>query len=279
MNQLQLQETYESELAKLYHADNAEIVSLLAEKVGPHASAIAKKFYRVMLQNQSSVKFLTHELVETRLTASMTAWIQGLFQTHTAGDIRSLIEQQIQVGHVHARIDLPMSLVNFGMRTLKTTISEIIKTDVDGQQQFNALVLVNAIIDSATALINESYLTDIVASEGDAQAFRLHVSSQSLAFDFERLRTSLLDWLRQVLSKFHEKTLNEETFPTLRHSDFGLWLTHKGALILSGRPELTVLLTFISEANEIVNEIKKLRPAEMLVFNLDGNFFTKRYTL
>jgi len=259
MNQLQLQQTYERELAELYHVDNADTLSLLAEKIVPNAALIARSFYRVMLQNQFSVEFLTSELVETRLKVSMTAWIEGLFKAHnTIDDIRNFLEQQVQVGHVHARIDLPMSLVNFGMRTLKGAITEIIQAEIESPKQADSLVLINAIIDSTTALINESYLIDIVASEGEAQAFRLHVSSQSLAFDFERLRTSLLDWLRQVLSKFHEKTLNEATFPTIRHSDFGLWLTHKGALILTGRPELEVLLTFIGDANEIIDKIKKL---------------------
>ncbi len=209
-----------------------------------------------MLADKNTVVFLTNDMVEERLRGSMTNWVQELFlPLESEQDIDVVIKRQVQVGHVHARIDLPMSLVNFGMRTLKSSMAEVItESTLESAEKFQAVVLSERIVDTMVALINESYLNDIVVNEKNAQAFRMHVSSQSLAFDCERLRTSLLDWVRQILTCFHEDKLNIQAIPTIRHSDFGLWLTHKGALILSGRSELSVLMQFVSDANTIVDK-------------------------
>jgi len=260
MNELPLQETYKNELQALYSETNQAILKCLSDVVAPHAGSIAKNFYQVMLENESSLTFLSHELVESRLSITMAAWIENLFVPHTSSlAIEELIVTQVQVGHVHARIDLPMSLVNFGMRTLKISMSGYIqKAGLGVDNESKCLVLMNALVDSMSALINDSYVTDIVVNEKNAQAFRMHVSSQSLAFDFERLRTSLLDWTRRILSKLHENDIDAATVPTIRHSDFGLWLTHKGAIILTGRPELKLLMDFVSEANTIVEQILSL---------------------
>jgi len=271
MNHLPLQSTYETELSTIYCVENTDNLRLLSEIIGPHAETVAKMFYRVMLKNEFSVVFLTNEMVESRLTGSMTAWINELFVQHIAPvDIEKLIQRQVEVGHVHARIDLPMSLVNYGMRTLKSTMSTyILEAGLTAEQQGDLLILLNSIVDNMTALINDSYLTDLVISENTAQAFRLNVSSQSIAFDFERLRTSLLDWVRQVLTKLHEENVDRATIPTIRHSDFGLWITHKGALILTGKPELSLLMEFISDASELVDQLLDLedRSQDSIRFN------------
>ncbi len=260
MNELPLQETYKRELKALYGEAHSEVLNRLATILRPHSESIAKNFYQVMLGNESAVTFLTNELVEHRLSYSMKIWISELFTPRSSlSEIEELIVKQVQVGHVHARIDLPMSLVNFGMRTLKVTMSDYIKqAELSQDEESECLILMNQLVDSMTALINDSYVTDIVVNEKNAQAFRMHVSSQSLAFDFERLRTSLLDWTRRVLTKLHEKDIDIATVPTIRHSDFGLWLTHKGSIILTGRSELILLVEFVSDANDIVEQILAL---------------------
>jgi len=260
MKELPLQETYKRELKELYGDANAEVLKRLAVIITPHAADIAKNFYQVMLENESSVTFLSNEIVESRLSLSMRSWVSELFVPRSSlAEIEELMVRQVQVGHVHARIDLPMSLVNFGMRTLKLSMSTYIQqAELRHHEESECLILMNLLVDNVTALINDSYVTDIVVNEKNSQAFRMHVSSQSLAFDFERLRTSLLDWTRRILSKLHEDDIDIATVPTIRHSDFGLWLTHKGALILTDRPELKLLLDFVSDANLLVEQILNL---------------------
>jgi len=262
MNNVALHANYKNELIEVYGAANTQVLEQLGQILVPHAVSIAKHFYTVMLENESSVDFLSNELVENRLAMSMTAWISELFVPHsTLLDIDDLIVKQVQIGHVHARIDLPMSLVNFGMRTLKVSMSAYIQqSSLSASDESKCLILMNKLVDTMTALINDSYVTDVVVSEKNAQSFRMHVSSKTLAFDFERLRTSLLDWTRRILSKLHEDEIDLTTVPTIRHSDFGLWVTHKGALILAGRPELDLLMGFVTDANFIVEQILKLEP-------------------
>lgn len=260
MNNLPSQEIYKAELRELYGESNSEILGRLSRILTPHATSIAKIFYQTMLKNEASVTFLSHELIESRLSRTMAVWITELFvPKKSLPDIEELIIKQVQVGHIHARIDLPMSLVNFGMRTLKASMSaHIQQKNLDAETESKCLILLNALVDTMSSLINDSYVTDIVVNEKNAQAFRMQVSSQSLAFDFERLRTSLLDWTRRILSKLHEEDIDKSTVPTIRHSDFGLWLTHKGSLILTGRPELKLLIEFVSDANALVEQILAL---------------------
>ena len=54
---------------------------------------------------------------------------------------------------------------------------------------------------------------------------------------------------------------HHEINPTINHNAISDYLTY----------------LYVPAPETIFNEIKKLRPAEILVFNLDGNFFTKRY--
>lgn len=260
MNNLPSQEIYKTELKGLYGESNSETLSRLSRILTPHATSIAKDFYQVMLDNEPAVIFLSHELIESRLSRSMAVWITELFVPQDSlSDIEELIIKQVQVGHVHARIDLPMSLVSFGIRTLKASMSAHIQQEkLNAETESKCLILMNALVDTMSSLINDSYVNDIVVNEKNAQAFRMQVSSQSLAFDFERLRTSLLDWTRRILTKLHEENIDKSTVPTIRHSDFGLWLTHKGALILTGKPELKLLIEFVSDANALVEQILDL---------------------
>jgi len=260
MQSLPLESIYISELESLYAEKNHPSISILSELISPHVESIAAEFYRVMLTNEKTEIFLSNELVQMRLTATMAMWMKQLFVIPDGvNDFAQMIQQQIQVGHIHARIDLPMNLVNFGSRVLKRNMTQYLNESTISEQQKNsAVVLLNQLVDTMVALINESYVNDIVISEKNAQAFRMHVTSKALAFDCERLRASLLDWMREVLSVLCNPDMDRASVPSIRQSDFGLWLVHKGELILIGRSELPELLSFLSTAEAMVNQLISL---------------------
>jgi diguanylate cyclase len=222
-----------------------------------------------MLANKNTETFLSNEEVQTRLKQSMIAWIEQLFVIPENPEaIEQIIQKQIQVGHVHARIDLPMNLVDFGARTLKSNITKhLLASTLSDDLKVKALSMVYQLMDTMIALINESYLNDVVINEKNAQAFRMHVTSKVLAFDCERLRSSLLDWMREVLSALCDDEVDRSTLPTLMHSDFGLWLIHKGELILVGRSELPILLKFVSVADAIIAKLSVLSASDKLATN------------
>jgi diguanylate cyclase len=257
MNAFSLKNIYKIKLYELHQEANAELMAEIERLIAPEAQEIAQHFYRRMLNNDHAIKYLNHEEVKTRLHAKMTEWILDLFQIKI-GDIAidQHIDTQIQVGNVHARIGLPIALVSYGMSLIKDYIFVLlISSDFAKEKLSRAIMLTDGLIDSAHALINESYIGNTVVGEKNAQSFRLHVSGHSLAFDCERLRTSLLDWLRGVLMALHQNVADLEAIPTILYSDFGLWITHKGKLILDDRGELSNLLTCIEDIDEIMRQL------------------------
>jgi diguanylate cyclase len=252
-----LKDVYKIKLYELYQGANTQLMTEIFAIVEPEAETIAQHFYRRMLNYDHALKYLTHHEVKTRLQAKMTEWIKNLFlMKHSDKEIDEHIDRQIQVGNVHARIGLPISLVSYGMTIIKDNICALlINTDFSREKLSRAIMLMDGLIDSAYALINESYIGHTVVGEKNVQAFRLHVSGHNLAFDCERLRSSLLDWLRQVLIALHQNVADLELIAAVTHSDFGLWVTHKGNLILGDRYELQELLSCLQKMDKIMQQL------------------------
>ena len=148
--------------------------------------------------------------------------------------IADYINYQLQIGHVHGRIDLPVSFVSYGMYLIKEKICLILKESLsDFDEMADSLIITNQILDIGLALMNESYQGDLVFNEKETQAFKLQFSSRNLAFDCERLRTSLANWMRELLLAIQQENFCISNNATIRHSDFGLWVVHKSKLFLS----------------------------------------------
>ncbi|NOQ36693.1 MAG: diguanylate cyclase [Methylococcaceae bacterium] len=252
MSNSAFKDIYKIKLYELYQEANSALMAEIADLVEPEAEFIAEDFYRRFLNYEPAFKFLNHQDVRSRLKIKMTEWISNIFiMKHSDKDIEQHLENQIQVGSIHARIGVPISLVSYGMTIIKDNISIIlINSGFSREKLSRAIMLMDGLIDSAYSLINESYIGDTIVNEKNAQSFRLHISDQNLAFDCERLRTSLLDWMRRVLIALHQSAQALESVPNVRESDFGLWTLHKGELILKGRSELNDLIECIDDIDK-----------------------------
>jgi diguanylate cyclase len=90
----------------------------------------------------------------------------------------------------------------------------------------------------------------MVINEKNEQALKMHISTHNLALDYERLCTSLSEWMRNLLMLIAQNKYDVSTQPTIRHSNFGLWISHKAHLFLMGRRELTILVTQLDNIDE-----------------------------
>lgn len=249
---------YRQVLRGINQPDNKEAMGIAGELISPHSKDIAKHFYRTLLGNNKASDFLNHDIVKFRLTGSMIQWIDRLFVYRPLdGEINTYIESQLKVGHIHARIELPVSLVNYGMSIIKNEIMTYLIASIDDRKLLaNVMVMVNNLIDCSLALINESYKNDLVDNENQNQAFRLHASSHNLAFECERLRTSLSEWMREIMILVQENGAGLVNIPTIRHSSFGLWIVHKANLYLQGRSELGVLNQLLDDIDEALQSLE-----------------------
>jgi diguanylate cyclase len=239
-------------LQELHSPKNKPLFKKIVELVSPRVDEIAVFFYRQLLNNQMAIRFLNHDVVKNRLRTTLAKWIlDSLTYQATSEDLNKCYLYQREIGKIHARIDLPMSLVDHGMGLVKYQIAEILKeSDLPRDELADAIILVTQILDLALAVIDESYEHDLMINEKNAESLKMHVSSQNLAFDYAKLCTSLSEWMRNLLLLIAQNKYDASMQGTIRRSNFGLWVSHKAHLFLSGRKELSSLVLQLDNIDE-----------------------------
>ena len=246
---------------KLRHVylDNAETLKALGQLIAPHAETIAGSFYTHMLSHDESARFLDNKLVSERLSHSMTNWVSTLFRPLNEEEVEEYIAWQREIGQVHARINIPIRLVGMGIRLIKQEITQVVLESVrESEQLGKSLVLVNQILDIIAELLNDSYLSDVMDYERNAQSLRMDVVSNNLAIECERLRSNLFDWHRQVLHAAYRADRSEpRVLPDIHHSSFGMWVVHKAELLFPNDPVVEDLEQHLDVMEEQIKQIEK----------------------
>jgi diguanylate cyclase len=248
---------HKQKLKELHTPQNKIVFERILAVVKPQSEDIVNHFYRMLLNNTAAIKFLNHDTVKNRLRMTLAQWLADafIFRTEPA-DLENYYQYQLEIGHIHARIDLPMSLVDYGMSLIKTQVMLALKNSkLKRDDLADALILAMHVLDWSLAVIDESFERDMVINEKNAQALKMHISAQNLAFDYERLCTSLSEWTRKLLLQIAQNKYDPSMQSTIRHSNFGLWISHKAHLFLAGRPELTVLVTLVDNIDEEMRQL------------------------
>jgi diguanylate cyclase len=235
--------TYER-LFRIYTDPNRDLLLSVQKIISPNAEFLADYFYQNMLEIEESGQFLNHNVVSERLHRSMAAWIKSLFLPSDEMSVAEHMKWQQKVGDVHARINIPMKLVNYGIRLLKNEMERLLReSDLADNQKYQGLVLVNDLLDFSSSLINESYVVHHIHNENDSQALKTHLMSISLVVQLERLRSSMFDWLRKTVTEIYEGNPDQKLeLPSAYTTDFGLWAIYKSELLFSERPDLIAQL-------------------------------------
>ncbi len=253
-----MNEYCKQKLAHIY-LDNNGALEALGTLVAPHASEIADAFYSHMLGHEESARFLDNELVNQRLRGSMTEWVGKLFRPLAEDEVEEYIAWQQEIGHVHARINIPIRLVGMGIRLVKHEVTRVVIEKVhDNEALGKSLVLVNQILDILMELLNDSYLNDVMDNERNAQSLRMDVVSNNLAIECERLRSNLFDWHRQVLhAAYRAESGESRELPDIHHSSFGMWVVHKAELLFPNDPVVEDLEQHLDEMDAQLKLIEK----------------------
>lgn len=233
----------------IFSPETNATLSRIQPLLTPHIPAYVDKFYEVLLSEPASAKFLDNELVEKRLKTSMTEWLKETISPKQEEYISDSIRYHQRVGEVHARVEIPMSLVDAGMTILKGEIFEtIIRNQGSTDETAEAVTTLNRLLDSALSLINDSYMRGKVANERSSQEFITVSSAQEVALEIERIKSSIYQWITSTLvsHRFTEGALDE----SLLKKDFGLWIKHKLPLITTDAMRLTSVQTALEHSDE-----------------------------
>lgn len=231
----------------LYTDTSASIRECVARIVREHAAMMASLFYETLLEDPQAAPLLSHELVGHRLHGSLQRWMLDLFRPDEQVDIAPMAAMQVRIGTIHARVGVSYVLVTRGARILKNRIGEYLRaSELDRIEISLAHQYVEGLFDFALEVMNSTYLKDARRGARADEAYRLFSLGQNVAAEREMQRALLLEWSQAVLFHTHRQG-HDIVLPTLRHSDFGLWLYHKGSAMFARTSELPPILDAVAE--------------------------------
>lgn len=246
---------YANEWRRLLEAFDADTHAALARLVHDHRRELAEHFYRHMLKDEAAAGMLSHEQVQTRLLDSMQRWVVQVLASSSEDDLEALVAQQVKVGEVHARIDVPVHIVLRGARSLKDGLHLLVQQE-SAHLQVSVLRLAFSLIDHAMEAMAQGYAVSRESNSRTKEAYRLFTATQNLSTVREQRRAELLDWENQCLY-LHAMGADSQPLSNLSASDFGLWFRHKGVDMFHGSPGVQNILDTMAHIDS------KLLPALM----------------
>ncbi|CAM5255305.1 hypothetical protein SSTU70S_04388 [Stutzerimonas stutzeri] len=247
-----------AEWLRLLDGYPAEAAAALQAVANEKSQELAEHFYSQMLAEPHSASFLSHEQVKTRLGRSMQNWIITVCSSTAHGDLDAVVDLQRKVGDIHARIEIPVSLVLRGSRLLKGRLRQLLE-----QREFEEPVRRKAarmgadLIDLAVEIICFAYSQSHDRNSRAEEAYRLFSVSQNIGVEKERQRAALLDWENQLMFDLAIGNLTG-ALPQLAGSEFGLWFRHKASHAFQGSPESASILDYITRIDDELKAIATL---------------------
>src|SRR5690606_12234117 len=166
------------------HPETARFTSRL---VNEHAAALSDAFYEHMLRDNHAKQFLSHEQVKNRLRHSLRKWLCDLCAVDGSERSEAIYAHQVKIGEVHARIDLPVSLVLKGARVLKARYDRILEhtPQAEPKQRLNSMRLFSSLMDMAMEVMSQAYTTSSERKARSSEAYRLFSVTENLATEKE----------------------------------------------------------------------------------------------
>ena len=230
----------------------ADVRRAVATLVTEARADLADAFYEHMLASPEAAVFLDHDAVQGRLQPSMQRWLTDLFEFDAGKPAEAVVALQRHIGEVHARTQVPVHLVVQGMRLLKRRIVDLLRAStMDRSDVVRAIQLVGDTMDLALEHMSEAFARSIERSVRNDEAYRLYSATQNVGTERERQRAALLDWCQDILFTIQTSDRPGE-LPRLGDAEFGLWLAHKGVVMLDGAPELVPITTSIERIDDIL---------------------------
>lgn len=204
-----------------------------------HAPDLAQRFYADMLQEEGAITFLAHAALRQRLVQSLHRWVLSVFDGSTV-DLAQKVAQQVHVGEVHARIDVPVHLVLHGARALKAQLCALLPVPQAASHHAVALV------DLCMEIMSQAYARSMERTDRVKDAYRLHAITHNIGTERERQRAALLEWENQLLCELAMERSHVQ-LPRMAASDFGLWFHHKGEFLFRGAQEAAHIQTAMQD--------------------------------
>ena len=233
-------------LLRRYSTDLREQVAQIAHE---YRAELAATFYRYMLEDAQASPFLEHQQVHARLEPALQRWISSLLATADEQALAAQVEQQKKIGEIHARLDIPLTLVLRGARYLKSALAEVLARVLPTQQHNDAVNYAGNCVDIAMELMSHVYGESHSRNNRAEEAYRLFSVTQNISTERQRQRAALLDWENQLMFEV-ASAIRSEQLPRVLKSEFGLWFRHKAADSFQGAPQMQQIQALLERIDE-----------------------------
>jgi len=222
-----------------------------------HSIALVAHFYDRMLEQSEASKFLSHEMVADRLSQSLRVWLDEVLGAQNLQSVEVLIERQVQVGHIHARIGVPAHLVTAGARMIKETLSHHLQHGSEPPAiRFHALRFAVGIIDLAIEAMMAAYVDARDNALKEEVSYRYFIGIRHIGLERERQQGALLEWENSTVFQLATDT-PIANLTLLSTSPFGLWYRHKGAPIFSRDPKSATVEQLIESCDRAIIDMQE----------------------
>jgi diguanylate cyclase len=212
--------------------------ALLSSILHSNADDLVGVFYSAFLADDEASTFLSHSVVQQRLSGSLKNWLLELIDVDPAAGLEGFDERQRKIGEIHARIKIPIHLVMAGATLLKSAVSEqILRSDVNQSTAATAVNLLGEIVDYAIRQMSQAYVTGVARRAETDEAYRLVSLGQDVSIEREVQRAALMEWSQSVLFSLFDAG-NGPPLERISRSEFGLWLRHRAGMMFQGASAL-----------------------------------------
>ncbi|EFW7941649.1 diguanylate cyclase [Shigella flexneri] len=224
-----------------------------AEIALAHAHYLSIEFYRIVRIDPHAEEFLSNEQVERQLKSAMERWIINVLSAQV-DDVERLIQIQHTVAEVHARIGIPVEIVEMGFRVLKKILYPVIfSSDYSAAEKLQVYHFSINSIDIAMEVMTRAFtFSDSSASKED-ENYRIFSLLENAEEEKERQIASILSWEIDIIYKVLLDSDLGSSLP-LSRADFGLWFNHKGRHYFSGIAEVGHISRLIQDFDGIFNQ-------------------------
>ena len=224
-----------------------------AEIAVAHAHYLSIEFYRIVRIDPHAEEFLSNEQVERQLKSAMERWIINVLSAQV-DDVERLIQIQHTVAEVHARIGIPVEIVEMGFPVLKKILYPVIfSSDYSAAEKLQVYHFSINSIDIAMEVMTRAFtFSDSSASKED-ENYRIFSLLENAEEEKERQIASILSWEIDIIYKVLLDSDLGSSLP-LSQADFGLWFNHKGRHYFSGIAEVGHISRLIQDFDGIFNQ-------------------------
>lgn len=224
-----------------------------AEIAVAHAHYLSIEFYRIVRIDPHAEEFLSNEQVERQLKSAMERWIINVLSAQV-DDVERLIQIQHTVAEVHARIGIPVEIVEMGFRVLKKILYPVIfSSDYSAAEKLQVYHFSINSIDIAMEVMTRAFtFSDSSASKED-ENYRIFSLLENAEEEKERQIASILSWEIDIIYKILLDSDLGSSLP-LSQADFGLWFNHKGRHYFSGIAAVGHISRLIQDFDGIFNQ-------------------------